>query len=366
MNIFYPTVNIKEKYQDKIVVEVPEVYELMQIASSLTGTFKNDPNLIKSSSSYYQDFRNHFQEFENHDLVLKLNKAFEENPYGNNQHAIRMLSLGLDIDNQNSLIDNGFININPATKYFLSTSVFFPSLNTNLIEDFAKKSNFKDFYKEHKGYYSKLINNYNELCDFKGMQTWLEKKFTSKYQSYRIIFSPLTGGFHSTTSFPNSDRSMDQTFMFVSAPRENIANLSPKEFETASSLSSRIVFTEIDHNYVNPVTDQFLNELDEAMDDYKNWNGQNGGSYPSKYSTFNEYMTWGVFNLYALDTYSEENMDTIIQYPTDFITENRKFIRFREFNQELIRLYESKDKPKIEELYEPIFEWMRKEYETSN
>lgn len=361
MNIFYPTVNIKEKYKDKIVVEVPEVYELMQIASSLTETFKNDANLIKSNTGYYQDFRNHFQEFENHDLVLKLNKAFEENPYGNNQHAVRMLSLDLDIDNQNSLIDKGFININPATKYFLSLSVFFPSLNADLIEDFAKKSNFKDFYREHEAYYNKLIDNYYELSDFKGMQTWLEKKFTSKYQSYRIIFSPLTYGFHSTMNFRNAERSMNQNFMFVSAPRENIDSLSSEEFEIASSRYSRVVFTEIDHNYVNPVTDQFLEELDTAMSDYKDWNAQENSLYPSKYKTFNEYMTWGVFNLYALDIYSEENMDAIIKYQTDFITDKRKFIRFREFNEELIRLYKSKGKPGIEELYEPIFEWMKLE-----
>ncbi|HET8858518.1 DUF4932 domain-containing protein [Marivirga sp.] len=361
MNTFYPTVNISDEYKDKIVVEVPEVYELMQIASSLTETFQNDDNLLKSSSSYYQDFRNHFQEFENHELVLKLNAAFEKNPYGNNQHAIRMLSLNYDLDEYNELIDKDLFNINPATRSFLSFFVFFPSSNADLIEDFAKKSNFKAFYKKHRGYYTKLIENYAELCDFKGMQTWLESKFTSKYQSYRIVFSPLTFGFHSTTSLKNADRSMSQTFMFVSAPRENIDGMTPQDFEIASSRSSRVVFTEIDHNYVNPVTDQYLKELDDAMSDYKKWNGQNGGSYQSKYSTFNEYMTWGVFNLYALETYSKENIDSIIKRETDFITDRRKFIRFREFNKELIRLYISMGKPNIEELYAPIFDWMKKE-----
>ncbi|MGM0579491.1 MAG: DUF4932 domain-containing protein [Bacteroidota bacterium] len=366
MNILYPTVNISEEYKNKIVVEVPEVYELMQIASSLTETFQNDPNLIKRNNPYYDDFRDHFKGFENHELVLKLNEAFKKTPYGNNQHSIRLLSLNHDIDDNNSLINNEFININPATSYFLNLFVFFPSANVDLIEDFAKKSNFKDFYKEHEVYYNKLVENYYELCDFKGMQTWLESKFTSKYQSYRIIFSPLTYGFHSTTKFKNADRSMEQTFMFVSAPRENIANISHNEYEIVSSRSSRIVFTEIDHNYVNPVTDQFLEELDNAMIDYKDWNAQEKGSYQSKYNTFNEYMTWGVFNLYALDTYSEENTDAIIKFQTDFITDNRKFNRFREFNQELIRLYNSQNKPKIEELYEPIFEWMKKEYEPNH
>lgn len=192
------------------------------------------------------------------------------------------------------------------------------------------------------------------------MKNWLEKKFTNQYQSYRIIFSPLTGGFHNTMSFKSHDKSMEQTFMFVSAPPNiDVKNLSEKEFEIKSSKMARIVFTEIDHNYVNPLTDKYKEKLESSMANYKNWNNQKGNMYNSKYSTFNEYMTWGVFNLYAYDTYSTENIDTIIKIQTDFINDKRKFHRFREFNTELFKQYKENSKSKIEKLYKPMLNWIK-------
>jgi hypothetical protein len=359
-NIFYPPVEISKKYKGNIVVEAPEVYELMQIACSLTQTCQDDPNLINQNSGYHTDFTNHFKDFENHELVSTLNDFFVKHGYATSQHSIRLNSLNYNLDSSNNLsLKNFLIPLsNPdAEKTFLIPD------HIKLIEDFSKKSSFKDFYQKHNNYYNKLINNYHELCDFQNMKNWLENKFASKYQSYRIIFSSLTAGFHSTARF----RTMQQTFMFVSAPRENIDGISPKEFEIASSRSSRVVFTEIDHNYVNPLTDLYLDELDDVMSDFKFWNGQkDDGLYQSNYKTFNEYMTWGVFNLYALDTYTNENTAEIIKAVTDQITDRRKFIRFRAFNQELIRLYKSNNKPKIEELYQPILEWMKKESESKH
>lgn len=355
-NLFYPPVEINEKYRGKVVVEVPEVYELMQIACSLTESFQDDSNLLRKNRDYYDDVYKHFEDFENHPLVLTVNDFFTKHGIPRSQHSIRLNSLNYNLDrNYNVNLKNFLI---PLSNRDQDKTFIIPNY-IDLIEDFAKQSNFKDFYEQHNSYYNRLINNYYKLCDFQGMKTWLENKFDSKYQSYRIIFSPLTGGFNSTVRFPT----MNQIFAFVSAPKENIKTLSPKEFEMTSSRSSRVVFTEIDHNYVNPLTDQYLKELDNAISDYKYWNAQENSLYSSKYKTFNEYMTWSVFNLYALDTYSEENSDAIIKGPTDQITDRRKFIRFREFNKELIRLYESKNKPKIEELYEPIFEWMKKESE---
>ncbi len=356
MDLFLPTVNIENKYKNKIVVENPEVYELMQIACSLTETFQKDQNLIDKRTEYYYDFENYFSSFKDHQLIIKLNEYLKSNPYGPTQHAIRLLSLNYEINNENKLNSNELLNISPVLIKLFKSKAFLIPENINLIEDFANKSNFKNFYNKHKNYYNKLIFNYNKLCDFQNMKNWLEDKFSNEYQSYRIIFSPLTGGFHNTMSFKSNDESMEQTFMFVSAPYENIDNISAKDFEIKSSIMSRVVFTEIDHNYVNPLTDKYIGELEKAMTDYKLWNSQKG--YQSKYSTFNEYMTWGVFNLYAIDTYSKENIDTILKIQTDFMNDKRKFNRFREFSDELVKLYKANSKPKIEVLYNPIFKWI--------
>jgi hypothetical protein len=71
-----------------------------------------------------------------------------------------------------------------------------------LVEDFAKASKFRQFYKDNQAWYSKQVEREKELLPVKQMWTWLEEKFPkAKYQSYRIVFSPLIGGSHSTQRY---------------------------------------------------------------------------------------------------------------------------------------------------------------------
>ncbi len=361
MDLFMPTVNLTERYQDKIVVENPEMYELMQIACSLTKSFQKDKNLINRKSDYYKDFENHFSKDRDHELVLKLESFLKKNRYGTTQQAIRLLSLNYKIDDNNEIIKTNYINISSVLVRLFKSKAFLIPENLDLIESFAKQSNFKTFYKNHTNYYRKLERNYKRQCDFQNMKTWLESKFDNQNHSYHIVFSPLTGGFHNTMSFKSNDKKSEQNFMFVSKPFLEIDSLSKQEFEIKASRMARVVFTEIDHNYVNPLTSKYKESLDKVMLNHKDFNSKKGNMYGTKYSTFNEYMTWGVFNLYALDTYSETNIDSIIKIQVDFITDNRKFHRFRDFNSELMKHYKENNKPKVEKLYPIMLDWVEKE-----
>ncbi|MGD8780041.1 MAG: DUF4932 domain-containing protein [Ignavibacteria bacterium] len=355
---FYPTVNIDEKYINKIIVEVPEVYELMRIACTLTDAFQNDANRINRNTNYYLEIESKLMRFKNHELVKKLNKFLLENRMAN-QTAIRVLSLNYKLEN-NRLIFMETIDINPILLKLFQSQVFMISGNIDLIESFAKAINFGKFYNSHKEYYSKLIENFNKLCHPDDMKKWLEEKFDNKYQSYRIVFSPLTGGYHFTYCFFDEERNADQAIMFVNAPGYDVVGLSQSEFEIDASKTARNVFTEIDHNYVNPLSENYIEEINSAVPNYKFWNRQQRG-YNSNLLTFNEYMTWGVFSLYAIDTYSNQNIDTIITIQTNNMS-NRQFIHFKEFNEELIKQYTIKSKPKIDSLYRPMLEWMKEKY----
>lgn len=63
MDLFFPSVNIEEKYKNKITVETHGIYELMQIACSLTETFQKDQNLIDQDLRYCPEFINHFEKY---------------------------------------------------------------------------------------------------------------------------------------------------------------------------------------------------------------------------------------------------------------------------------------------------------------
>jgi hypothetical protein len=48
------------------------------------------------------------------------------------------------------------------------------------------------------------------------MWKWMEGQFPQRYQGYKVIFSPLIGGAHSTQKF--SDDGYSETVMFISGP----------------------------------------------------------------------------------------------------------------------------------------------------
>lgn len=365
VDLLYPTVTIEEKYVDNFSIEVPQVYELMYIACSLTETFQNDDNLIGSRAPEYLDeVTTHFSHYKNHPLVLMLEERLKPDPYSQLQPAIRLFSLNYKVSKDNHLVENKIFHVNPILiKLFKSKIFHFPE-HKALIEDFAKKTDFYNFYEDHKPYYDQLKNQYNSTCDLERMWKWIENRSSETYNSYRIIFSPLTGGFHNTLPGLKDPKSnLKQTWMFISPPKNiNLDTLDNKEIEILTSKLEREVFSEIIHNYVNPVSDLFTDEIEEAMPDYTLWNKKKRG-YSSSVSTFNEYMTWGIFSLYAIDHYPQEYVNEIISIQEDFMVEHRKFTLFEEFNQNLIELYKALNrdgkKSDFEALYPDMMTWIK-------
>ncbi|WP_386098675.1 DUF4932 domain-containing protein [Winogradskyella maritima] len=364
IELLYPKVTIAKEYSDSYKIEIPKMYELMYIACSLTETFQNDSNLIsKRVPKYLNDVKSHFSKFKNHDLIQVLEDKLKPNPYSQIQPTIRFFSLNYEIDDTNTLVHNEVFHVNKLLIKLFKDKLFYYAEYEDLIEDFAKATDFSKFYKEHQSYYQKLITDFDQLCDIKVSWNFLENRFTESYNSYRIIFSPLTGGFHNTLpGLKDKETGLQQTWLFVSAPPNiEIDTLTKDELEIIKSKFTRELFTEMNHNYVNPLSDTFSKSIESSIMDYSDWNKQKRG-YNSKISTFNEYMTWGVFSIFAKETYSEKNRDTIISIQEKFMVENRKFIHFKAFNRELIRLSNNinDDDLHFQNIYSDILKWMRK------
>lgn len=129
------------------------------------------------------------------------------------------------------------------------------------------------------------------------------------------------------------------------------------DLEQDNSLKENEIF------HVNPISDKYRAKIEEAIPDYRQWNHQKNG-YRSSMSTFNEYMTWAIFSLYALENYQPEQIEKILSVQEAFMIERRKFIHFKTFNRELICLYEDQraktGKKELETLYSPLLKWMEK------
>jgi hypothetical protein len=120
------------------------------------------------------------------------------------------------------------------------------------------------------------------------------------------------------------------------------------------ALVERMVFTEIDHNYVNPIIDKDENKkiIAETFSNLDDWNQQD--SYGNSFLTFNEYMTWSVACIYIYENYEQETYNEFLKYTINTMNV-RGFVKFGEFYKELLNLYKKSERP-IYELYPDILE----------
>jgi hypothetical protein len=342
-----------DKYKDKVLVEVPEMYELIYVVCALTETFQKRPYLLETETEYYKDIISYFGKFKHHPLVLKVDKKLKSKMFGRlTQKMLRFDGIRYRFDDKN--------RIKRTQEYRLPWISFLPVIGIKKIksdlEDFSRTTKFREFYAEHKSYYKALIEKEKKICDFRRIWDWLENQFPDKYDSYRAIISPLTGGYHfvQRVKTDKKKRGFKQTIVYVNPPFHG----DKLNFSKYSALNSRYVFTEIDHNYVNPIAEKFKKDIRTALENTGKWNKGNRG-YPSKMLIFCEYMTWSVFNLYAYDTYKKETFEYINRRTENNMVDNRSFVKFNEFNRRLLELYKNRKKNQtIANLFPEIIEWM--------
>jgi hypothetical protein len=144
----------------------------------------------------------------------------------------------------------------------------------------------------------------------------------------------------------------------------------PDRYDTSKLLTSKqkeglmsgVVFTEIDHNYVNPATNKYAKTIDSIFSRRAVWTrGDQTNWYGSPVSVFNEYMTHAVYCLWLLDNYDKATADFVITNRESLMVERRNFIRFKEFNRALIALREQNKNAKVVDLYPAILNWCREQ-----
>ena len=327
------------QHKQQVSVEIPEVYELVNILLALSDKFHQTNFRMHANGSYYQSVLQWFSSFKDHEIFKR----------------VRALSYYAFVENGPAYHFKGE-RIVPSKTYkgFRAKDSIKP--NIELLEDFAKKSKFRQFYQQQNPYYQRLIKTFRLGAKPKHIWQWLERQFPAKYQSYKVFFSPLGPGNNSSRMFDNQN--FKQTVMFVSAPNRYLD--ATQMHHLAELKFMRAFFTEIDHAYVNPVSDLYLEEINQALTTLKPW--YKGGGYNIPYLTFNEYMTWSLVSLYALENYTQQEFLYIKDYIEHFMTDKRGFYKFKAFNDEVLRLYKTKqDTQRIVDLYPAIIAWIKKQ-----
>ena len=119
--------------------------------------------------------------------------------------------------------------------------------------------------------------------------------------------------------------------MFVNSSESLDSNIKYEE-DLKVGLSSGIVFTEIDHNYVNPTSFENIKQIKNLISQKDKWATKEAqNNYSSEYAIFNEYMTHSLFCLYIEEHYSGIIKDQIIRKRIQLM-ERRGYPKFEEFN----------------------------------
>jgi hypothetical protein len=364
LSCFFPNAYMV-KNLNNVQFDIPEPYELANIIWTLSPAGQKATDLNKGTD-YYNKVVSWFKPYMNHPVFKTLD--FPDSIASSKYYQFRENSFAFNFQDTASGSKNTKLLFNGPYYYVygdeLADSSLFGKLKP-LVEDFAAKSNFRKFYKQNLPYYRQQLARQKVLLPVKQMWVWLEDQFPKrKYQSYRIVSSPLIEGSHSTQRYSTFEydkmKSFGENVMFICGTYryDKDKTLTEKQRE---GLMTGIVFTEIDHNYVNPTTSMYTKQIDSIFSKRGTWAkaGRSSDFYGSPVSVFNEYMTHAAFCLYIADSYDQPTADFVIAKRESLMVDRRNFIHFKEFDQELLRLHRENKNLKTADLYPKIVAWCK-------
>lgn len=244
-------------HKGKETFVIPEGYELANVIISLTpyGTW---PNRIFNRTDYYKEVQAHFGPFRDHPLIAKLN-LHDDKDF---QRFIGFRENGAYW----SFEGDELVNRSPYTNHWQRADLNLFAENVALVEDFAKKSGFRRFFAAHREYYDGLVREFRAAAPLTSMIEWLESHFGEghHFDSYQVVFSPLVAFSHSAHGGHSPE--FKESLMFVGAP-----HIFGKGVLSEAEIA-RMIFTEIDHNFVNPVSAKHREAIDAAMSNVAYWN----------------------------------------------------------------------------------------------
>lgn len=332
--------------KQNIPIQIPEVQELVYVIYIISESGAKDSLRIERKSEYYLNVLRKFDYNKDYAFVNKMGDLIKLN-----YNKVIMDACNYYFDEQGNIQKKvGVKNLSWGRKDYIKPHI-------KKLEKFAKTTGFRGFYKENTLYYDKMFGLLSEHTQLEKQKKWLEDRSDFKYENFIVFISPLNGGWHSTNRFSINEKKYFA--IFVSVPYNEIDIKKIKKI-----YEERKVFTEINHNYVNPVSDKkkFLKGINKVFGNRKKWtNGGFTNGYPNAYSVFNEYMTWSLFALYIYDNYPEEIFVKSKEKVEDIMVNYRGFNRFKGFNDKILELYLKQNKKTIKALYNPILEWCEKE-----
>ncbi len=337
-----------------ITVEVPEVYELVNVALAMTPTALADPNLVYKKSPYYEEVRRRFDPYRDRPAVAALDEELKKRLLAYN--TLKMDAYAFEFDEDGTIVQSSVYDHTAYPEQRRSSlRPFIPALQA-----FADASTFRAFYRDHRALYARQISFYRDEAAVAEMLTWLGRRFPAEraYDGTRIVFSPLVAYYQSATWVEsNGYRELHAHVNFpypADVKRMIDGSLSPK---AETLVRSATVFTELNHGYINPEAERYNARILDATRDRDRWvDPARGADYYGGTALFNEYMNWGLVSLRIVDALPAAEQQPLIAAIDAFMT-RRGFLQFAAFDAFLVELYRGREERTIADLYPQIIAW---------
>jgi len=346
-------------HRNRTIIEIPEMYELINVVFALSSlSDEEDSHVVRKDIPYYDEVVNWFRPYKNHKCV-KLADSILRDDFSM-YWGLKMDTYIYDLGEDDDIISKGIYDriAQNIGENVISHEFLFE------MEQFSKISRFKEFYDLHQGMYNDQISYYRNDLNIAQMQAWLNKNFPkTSYDCFKVIFSPLVDWNQSAAWFDNDGFKEAQAHVNFPYPSE----ADKSRFDVENKLrDGQILFTEFNHAFINPEAEPYFDSLQfkEAFDDISPWVVKESiaaKSYSQSTALFNEYMNWSLVSIYLLDHAPEDIANKMIASNEDWQLSRRGFKHFKSFNQNLIKLYKSKQKGQtVSDLYPEIFNWCQK------
>jgi hypothetical protein len=324
---------------NKIDVLLPETYELSNIILALTNYGQADNYEVLKSTTYYQEVIAFFEPAKNHPLLTNVNYSREK---WEDYLSFRTDAFAFQFDENNKLyryID--FYTVDGHTPF---------DKNLELINDFVEKSNFRQFFREHKSYYDFIQKNYSDYYFVDKSWSFLTDLVEKQNHvfKYFIVLSPLVNRM-------NCHRDISKNIIadFPAATSEFL-----NQVMNDNDLPTRLdgnhgFFTEMDHGFVNPISEKFQKIILENFN-YNRWDNNSGYT---GIDVFNEYMTWAVWDIFIKENFPEKADSVIMQWQYQNAT--RGFFAHKAFSDKLFEIWQKNQHKSLESLYLPLLKWCK-------
>ena len=250
--VSYPTVSCNA---NGITLQIDPRIELLSIIEYLSTKFqKNYPEeLSPYSASYKKEVEEYFSEYRNHKAVQYMDQLAEQYYFDPDGALTLMIYItdSFDLSSEIKAFSTSSGDTMESQSYDTMSAVFHAFNNYQNIEafvkelkDFAKKSDFSTFLKNHYEYYDTIVNGVAGLIRSDD-KTTLETYIGSSQSSYTLIFSPMQSSKAKRTCIYNS-YALDLFEIF--------GPLSNEKFLDRETMRD-LIWYEFGHSFIDPLTE---------------------------------------------------------------------------------------------------------------